>query len=546
MSGVGILALVVALFFIGYSTYGRFLSNRFKIDNRNIPPSQALYDGIDYVPAKSPVLFGHHFASIAGAGPIVGPVIAAAFGWVPVILWIILGSLFIGGVHDFSAIVASVRHKGKSIASVSEKYLGVTGKRLFLLFSWSALILVIAVFINIIADTFTKTPAAATSSSIFLILAVIFGLVVYRLKVPLWLATLIGVVLLFAGVGLGQALPLQASKITWQLLLIGYVFVASVTPVWILLQPRDYLNSFLLYALVIGGPIGSIYRHPQIHLAAFTTFQVNNLGTLFPILFVTIACGAISGFHSLVASGTTSKQIEKESDARAIGYGGMLVEGVLAALAIIAVASLDNAEFRQLYQEKQFIRAFALGIGNFINAIPLLNISSQTALNFATLAVSAFALTSLDTATRLARYNLQELCEKTDLPAEMQPALATNRYLATLVTVGFGAILTFSGKSDAIWPVFGSANQLLAALALLTVTLWLRSEKLNYIFTIIPALFMLLMTLCALGMLIFNNYVGANYLLASIAVLLFFLALWLSYLAFKVLRQLARQTITTH
>jgi carbon starvation protein len=546
MFGVGLLASVVALFLIGYTTYARFLSNRFRIDNHNQPPSQTLYDGVDYVPAKSPVLLGHHFASIAGAGPIVGPVIAAAFGWVPVILWIVLGSLFIGGVHDFSAIVASIRHKGKSIASVGEKYLGLSGKRLFLLFSWSSLILVIAVFTNIVADTFTKAPAAATSSLTFLLLAVLFGMAIYRFKVPLWLATLLGVVLLFGGVGLGQIWPIQASKFTWQVLLLCYVFVASITPVWILLQPRDYLNSFLLYALVIGGLVGVICYHPQIHLSAFTTFQVPNLGTLFPILFVTIACGAISGFHSLVASGTTSKQIEKESDARLIGYGGMLIEGVLAALAIVAVASLQTDQFHELYRDKQFVRAFALGLSNFISAIPFLHISPASALNFATLAVSAFALTSLDTATRIARYNFQELCEKADWPAERQPALASNRYLATLVTVGCGALLTFSGKSDAIWPVFGSANQLLAALALLTVTLWLSSEAINHLFTLIPALFMLLMTLCALGTLAFNNFIGANYLLAVIAVMLFLLALWLSFMTFKVLRQLSRQSPVPH
>ncbi len=544
MTGIVLILVVISLFSGAYCTYGCFLSRQFKINNNNVPPSRSEYDGIDYVPAKSPVLLGHHFASIAGAGPIVGPIIAAAFGWVPVILWIILGAIFIGGVHDFSSIVTSIRNKGKAIATVSEKYIGISGKRLFLLFSWAALVLVIAVFTNIVADTFVKSPSSATSSIIFLLLAILFGLAVYRLKMPLWLATLIGVALLFGGVVCGNYFPLSGSREFWQVMLIIYIFVASVTPVWILLQPRDYLNSYLLYTLMLGGLLGIFFYKPQINLNAFTTFSVPTLGTLFPILFVTIACGAISGFHSLVASGTTSKQLEKESDARLIGYGGMLIEGVLAALALIAVASLSRAEFKDLYQNKQFVLAFATGLSNFINTIPFLHISLDTARNFATLAVSAFALTSLDTATRIARYNFQELFEKRDLPKEKQPLISTNRYLATFITVACGAALTFSGKSDAIWPIFGSANQLLAALALLTVTIWLASEKTNFALSLIPAIFMLIITLLALAILSYNNLIGHNYLLGIIAISLLLLALWLTILAFKIIRQLQRSKPT--
>jgi carbon starvation protein len=494
-----------------------------------------MYDGVDYCPAKTPVLVGHHFASIAGAGPIVGPIIAASFGWIPVYVWILLGATFIGGVHDYTSIVASVRHKGKSIGQIIETYIGHNGKKLFLLFAWATLILVIAVFMLIVANTFASIPSSGTSSLLFILLAVAFGLTVYKYKFPLWLSSIIGVVLLFFCIYIGNLFPLQLSSQVWIYILIGYIFIASVTPVWILLQPRDYLNSYFLYSLMIGGIVGLFFTFPEIHLAPVTNFSIDKIGYLFPALFVTVACGAISGFHSIVGSGTTSKQLDKESDARVVGYGSMLIEGILAVLALLSVASLDQQHFLELLESKGAVAAFSTGVANFIHNIPFLNISTTVATNFAALAVSAFALTTLDTATRLARFSFQEFFEIRE--KKEQNILVKNRFVATAITVAFGATLTFSGQTMSIWPVFGSANQLLAAIALLAITVWIASLKLNFSFTLIPMIFMFAVTLTALVTLFYTNILNNNYILSIISVLLFVLALILVFQAYRVLRQ---------
>lgn len=535
MSGVVLILFAMIMFIVAYRFYGGFLSRKLSITNDNETPSHTMYDGVDYCPAKSPVLLGHHFASIAGAGPIVGPIIAASFGWIPVYLWVLFGAVFIGGVHDYSSIVASIRHKGKSIGQIIENYIGIKGKKLFLLFAWSTLILVIAVFTIITADTFYAIPSSGTSSLLFMILAIGFGLTVYRYKAPLWISSVIGVTLLFFCIYLGNVFPIQLSKETWMLILLAYVFVASVTPVWILLQPRDYLNSYFLYALMIGGIVGLFFTMPEVHLEPVTNFSVGKLGYLFPALFVTVACGAISGFHSIVGSGTTSKQLDKETDARIVGYGGMLIEGILAVLSLLSVASLDQQHFLELLNTKGAVTAFSTGIANFMHNIPFLGIQTEHAVNFAALAVSAFALTSLDTATRLARYSFQEFFEVKG--KNEQNILVKNRYVATAVTVTFGAALTFSGQSMAIWPVFGSANQLLAAIALLALTVWFAHLKLNYLFTLIPMLFMFAVTLSSLVMLVYSNLLSQNFTLTIISLLLFVLAVILSSQAYQVLRK---------
>ncbi len=290
---------------------------------------------------------GHHFASIAGAGPINGPIQAAIFGWVPATLWILLGGIFIGGVHDFGSLLASLRHKSKSIGDIIQANVGLTAKRLFLLFSWSTLVLIVAAFTNIVADTFVATPQAATASLLFIPLAVIFGFTVYRRNAPLSLSTALGVAVLALCIWIGYVAPFSLSKTTWIIILAVYIVAASVMPVWILLQPRDYLNSFLLYGMMIGGAVGILLYNPKIQLPAFTSLKV---GTeyLFPILFITIACGAISGFHSLVASGTTAKQLNKEGDAKLIGYGSMLIESTLAIISIITAAYLTQDKFAEL------------------------------------------------------------------------------------------------------------------------------------------------------------------------------------------------------
>jgi carbon starvation protein len=544
MNGIELILIAFVMYVIAYKLYGSFLSKKFDVTDKTETPSHTMYDGVDYVPAKAPVLLGHHFASIAGAGPIVGPVIAAGFGWIPVYLWVVFGAIFIGGVHDYSSIVASIRHQSKSIGYIIQSYIGVSGKKLFLVFAWATLILVIAVFTIIVADTFRHIPSAGTSSILFMFLAVIFGIAIYRLKVPLWIATTIGVILLFLSIPAGNMFPIQLSTLTWQLILFGYIFVASTVPVWILLQPRDYLNSFFLYALMISGMVGIFFAAPSINIPAFNSFSLDKVGYLFPALFVTVACGAISGFHSIVGSGTTAKQLNKESDGKIIGYGGMLIEGMLAVLSLIAVASMVNKEFIDILTTKGPVPAFSLGVARFINAIPVLNISIPLAETFTALAVSAFALTSLDTATRLARFMLQEYFESKEKSAK--PLLISNRFVATGITVAFGAALTFSGKTMSIWPVFGSANQLLAALALLALTVWVANLKKGYLFILIPMIFMFAVTLTALGMLIYQNFVINNYTLSLISILLFTLAVLLGIKAYNVLlngKELSKEII---
>ncbi|MCS7053891.1 MAG: carbon starvation protein A [Ignavibacterium sp.] len=533
MNGIELVLISLIVFVIAYKFYGGYVSKILEVNNKNQTPSHSLNDGIDYCPAKAPVLLGHHFASIAGAGPIVGPVIAAGFGWIPVYLWVLFGAIFIGGVHDFSTIIASVRHQSKSIGYLIQSYVGESGKKLFLIFSWSTLILVIAVFTIIVSDTFTNIPSAATSSILFILLAIIFGISIYRLKVNLIIGTTIGVILLSLCVLAGYYFPIQLSKIGWQLILFLYIFAASVTPVWILLQPRDYLNSFFLYALMIGGFVGIFFASPSVNLPAFSSFSLDKVGYLFPALFVTVACGAISGFHSLVGSGTTAKQLDKETDAKIVGYGGMLIEGLLAVLSLVAVASLVNKEFIDILVNKGPVAAFSLGIARFLNSIPLLNISIEAGQSFAALAVSAFALTSLDTAARLARFMWQEYFET--FTTKNINSILTNRFVATGITVFVGALLTFSGHTMSIWPVFGSANQLLAALALLSLTAWIAYLKKETKFVMIPMLFMFAVTLTSLAMLALTNFNSANYLLSLISILLFLLAVTLGVKTYKVL-----------
>lgn len=533
MNGIELILIALVMFVAAYKLYGGFLTKRLDVNNNKETPAHTMSDGVDYCPAKAPVLLGHHFASIAGAGPIVGPVIAAGFGWMPVYLWVVFGSIFIGGVHDYASIIASVRHQSKSIGFIIQSYIGISGKKLFLIFAWATLILVIAVFTIIVADTFTHIPSAGTSSILFMLLAVLFGIAIYRLKIPLWIATIVGVVLLFLSIPAGNLFPLQLDTLTWQLILFAYIFIASTVPVWILLQPRDYLNSFFLYALMIGGIVGVLFAAPAINIPAFNSFSLDKVGYLFPALFVTVACGAISGFHSIVGSGTTAKQLNKETDGRIVGYGGMLIEGMLAVLSLIAVASMVNKEFIDILVSKGPVTAFSLGVARFINAIPILNISVATAQTFTALAVSAFALTSLDTATRLARFMFQEYFENKE--SEKQSIFVSNRYASTAITVLFGAALTLSGKTMSIWPVFGSANQLLAALALLALTVWVANLKKGYLFVLIPMIFMFAVTLTALAMLIYTNFMATNYTLSIISILLFTLAVMLGIKAYSVL-----------
>lgn len=531
---VVILLIGIVLLLIGYVTYGSWLAKEWGLDPSRPTPSHELADGVDYVPASKAVLLGHHFASIAGAGPITGPILASVFGWVPVFLWVVIGSLFFGGVHDFGSLLASVRHRGQSIGVVIEKSVGHQEKQLFNLFSWLTLILVVAAFANIIVNTFVDNGAVATTSLLFIVLAIVFGLVNQRTNLPLWLTTIFGVAVLFACIWIGMLLPISAPKEVWWVVILIYIYIASVAPVWILLQPRDYLNSYLLYAMIAGAVIGIFLYRPDIQLPAFTGFRTGG-GFLFPMLFVTVACGAISGFHSLVSSGTTSKQLASERDAKLVGYGSMLIEGALAVVALISAAYLTSEQFAGFASPTL---VFANGLATFMQSFGLPFNVGQT---FVALAVSAFALTSLDTATRIGRFIFQEFFTSVDeKTGEIKGGILTNLHVATAITVALGGALGLAGYQR-VWPIFGSANQLLAALALLAVAVWLKKQGKNNKMIIVPMVFMFTVTIFALILLIYNNATTlgttGNPILMVIAALLLVLAVILAMHSSKRLRE---------
>ncbi|MCF6459570.1 carbon starvation CstA family protein [Clostridium sp. Cult3] len=516
----------IIIFIIAYATYGSWLAKKWGVDPTRKTPAHEINDGVDYVPTSSAVLLGHHFSSIAGAGPINGPIQAAIFGWVPVLLWIVIGSIFFGGVHDYGSLFVSIRHKGKSIGEVINDTMGKKGKQLFSIFAWLTLLLIVAAFTNIVASTFAATPQAATSSLLFIVLAIGFGFAVYRKGVSLKVGTVFGVILLFICVWLGTVFPIQLSVNTWIFILAIYIFIASTAPVWILLQPRDYLNSFLLYAMMAGAILGLVIYQPEIKLEAVTSFKVNGQ-YLFPMLFVTVACGAISGFHSLVGSGTTSKQLDNEADAKKIGYGGMLIEGALAVVALITAAYLTQGELSELLEGGP-VNVFANGVGIFMSKF---GIPFEAGKTFVALAVSAFALTSLDTATRLGRFIFQEYFED---PEKETKSPLTNMYVSTAITVIIGSILAAGGYA-AIWPIFGSANQLLSALALMAIALWLKKADKSFNMITIPMIFMLIVTLTALVFLIVNNVKSSNYILVVFPILLFVFAIVLAVEGYRIL-----------
>ena len=472
MTGLSLLLAATAVFGFAYFTYGKILERVLGIDPARQPPSITCRDGVDYVPAAPAVLFGHHFASIAGAGPIVGPIAAAYFGWGAVVLWVVLGCIFIGAVHDMASLFLSVRHEGRSIASVIETVIGRPGKILFLIFCWSTLVLVCAEFTRQVAATFVGTPAVATSSLLFIALAVVFGVAVNRLGMKTLPATCVFVPIMFACVWIGTRLPLDlkvlagvspdGAQAIWTLVLLAYCFLASTLPVWLLLQPRDYLNSYLLYAMMALGFAGVFAATPALSLDAFTGLKaVNGAGKsmpIFPFLFITIACGACSGFHSLVASGTTAKQIASERHIRPVAYGGMLLEGVLAILALVAVGVFTQPQLIEKLGSATPVSLFASGLGAFCAK---LGIPQESATVFMSLAVSAFLMTSVDTATRLARFTWQELF--TTKPGKKQGYVsktASNMFVATALVVALVALLLLGNPEAAknLWNVFASTR----------------------------------------------------------------------------------------
>ena len=520
--------LIIALiaFAIAYKVYGSFLDKLVGIDEKAKTPAHTMTDGVDYVPAKAPVLLGHHFASIAGAGPITGPIAAVVFGWFPCFLWIVIGSIFVGGVHDYFGLITSARHKGLSVGEIIGQYVGKKARTWFLLFAWLALVLVVAVFTILTASAFAANASVATAGFLMLLIAMGMGFAMYRMNMSLSTVTVVGIILLFIAIWIGLSAPfLFFNQATWTWILIVYIIMAATLPVWMLLQPRDYLSSFLLYVALAGGFIGILIVRPVLVYPAYTSFRTG-VGYLFPMLFVTIACGAVSGFHSLVASGTTSKQLDNEKDSRMVGYGAMLLEGVLAVIALGTAAILTQQGMVQgLADWGGAVGVFAHGLGQFMAGF---GVPEETGFVFGSLTISAFLITSLDTATRLGRYCFEELT------SEKMPSIS-NRYIGTLVTVIAGGGLALTGQWTAIWPMFGSSNQLVAGLSLLGATAYLAHLGKNYKVTYYPMAFMIIMTVVALINLVFTNFGKGNILLGSIAILLLILASFVAYEGFQAL-----------
>lgn len=531
MNSLVLLIICIAVLVAGYIFYGGWLCKQWGVgEGKGQTPSHELEDGVDYVPAKAPVLMGHHFSSIAGAGPITGPIGAAMFGWLPVTLWILVGGIFFGGVHDFGALFASIRHKGQSIGEVISANMSRRAKRLFIIFSYLTLILVVAAFASIVAGTFGTTTAAgeavsdavmqtnasvAMVSLLFIAIAIAFGFLVYRRNAPMSVATVLGVIAIVVCMGIGMNFhPIYLSYKTWMVLVGIYIAIASVTPVWILLQPRDYLSSFLLYAMLAVALVGVVISHAPLGggdgLPAVTGFAVDNgngIQYMFPVLFTTVACGAISGFHSLVSSGTTSKQLDKETDAKPIAYGGMLLECVLA---VITVCAINFAyKYNAANPDTALSGATAIFAGGIANMFAGMGAGTVSILRtLLTLTYSAFCLTSLDTATRLARFMFQEFwLEPGQTPKDITDGwkkVMVNPYFATILTVVLGILLGMTGYGK-IWGLFGAANQLLAGIGLLAVATWLGNIGRNNKMFLAPMAFMIVVTICSLALTVKNQ-----------------------------------------
>ncbi len=540
-------ALVVALvtlaaYFIAYRFYARFLSERvLSLDPARKTPAHSFEDGFDFVPTKRVILFGHHFASIAGLGPILGPAIAVIWGWLPAVLWILFGSIFIGCVHDLSTLFVSLRNRGRSIGDVTRKLVGPRARILFLLLIFFTLSLAMGTFVRVIAVLFSGShPESVLPVVTLIFLAMAVGLLVYRRGVGITPATVFAIIVMFFSIWLGIRMPVTGIGIpAWAIILIVYAYIASVLPVWLLLQPRDYLNAFQLVIGMVLMYIGLFIFHP-----AIAAPPVNEAATgappLFPFLFITIACGAISGFHSLVSTGTTSKQLSRETDARAIGYGGMLAEGALAMIVVLACTSgITRGEWLEHYSSWQAasglsakMEAFVQGAGNFISKV---GIPAGLARSFIVVMAVGFAMTTLDSGTRLLRFNLEELGEGLGVKP------LQNRFVAALVAVvgiTYFSLMTVDGMPIGLtlWELFGTTNQILAALGLLTVSLFLYRLGKPIVYTLIPMIGMMIMTVTAMVVKLRTNLAARNWSLLIVGTVIMLLAVWLvveTVLAFR-------------
>ena len=494
MNGLVIVLIGIVALGAGYLFYGRWLAKKWGIDPNAKTPAYTHEDGQDYVPSSKFTVFSHQFSSIAGAGPVTGPILASVFGWVPVLLWLIIGGLFFGAVQDFGALYASVKNEGKSMGMIIEKYIGRTGRKLFMLFCWLFTLLVIAAFTDMVAGTFAGKgvevkvkgldaavtyahSTAATISMLFIVVAVIFGLIQKKVgKMNEVVRAVVAIALLVVMFAIGMKLPIYATKNAWIYIVMAYLFLASVMPMWLLMQPRDYMTTFMLLGMIIGAVVGVLVAHPSMQLNAFNGFCVVDTETkaniyLFPTLFVTIACGAVSGFHSLVSSGTSSKTISNEKDMPMVGYGAMVVESLLGIVALVVVGAVAVNGTKP---NGNPFEIFSSGVAGFLEKF---GVPVHFATVFMTMCVSALALTSLDSVARIGRMSFQELFYGDTTDPEKMPAwqrVLTNKYFATVITLFFGYLLTLGGYTN-VWPLFGSANQLLAALVLIALSVFLKT-----------------------------------------------------------------------
>lgn len=505
-----VIVLIAAVVLVAaYVFYGRWLANKWGIDPKAETPAVKFKDGKDYVPTNGWTVFSHQFSSIAGAGPVTGAIQAAAFGWLPVLLWILIGGVFFGAVTDFGALYASVKNEGKSMGMLIEKYIGKFGRKIFLLFCWLFTLIVTAAFADMVAGTFnsytvvdgvsqlsdaaTTNGAAGMVSIMFMVFAVVFGLLQKKFNLSGWKEAVVGIVCIIASFAIGMVCPLTFNKDTWSYITFVYIFFAAVLPMWILKQPRDYMTTFMFICMIAGAVIGLFVAHPTMNLPVFTGFTNDKLGTLFPILFVTVACGAVSGFHSLVSSGTSSKTVENEKDMLKVGYGAMVLESLLAVLALCVAGAAAAADGTAAAGTP--FQIFSRGVAGFFE---MFGVPVYVATVFMTMCVSALALTSLDAVARIGRMSFQELFSVDDMEhAAPWRKLFCNTYFSTIVTLLCGYVLTKIGYAN-IWPLFGSANQLLSALVLITLCVFLKVTGRSNKMLFPPLIIMLCVTFTAL------------------------------------------------
>ena len=505
-----VIVLIAAVVLVAaYAFYGRWLANKWGIDPKAETPAVKINDGKDYVPTNGWTVFSHQFSSIAGAGPVTGAIQAAAFGWLPVLLWILLGGVFFGAVTDFGALYASVKNEGKSMGMLIEKYIGKLGRKLFLLFCWLFTLIVIAAFADMVAGTFNaytvvdgvselaetaaSNGAAGMVSIMFMVFAAIFGLVQKKFQLTGWKEAVVGIVCIVASFAIGMNCPLIFDKNTWSYITFVYIFFAAVMPMWLMKQPRDYMTTFMFIGMIAGAVIGLLIAHPTMNLPVYTGFTNENLGTLFPILFVTVACGAVSGFHSLISSGTSSKTVENEKDMLKVGYGAMVLESLLAVLALCVAGAAAAADGTPAAGTP--FQIFSRGVAGFFE---MLGVPVYVATVFMTMCVSALALTSLDACARISRMSFQELFAVDDMEhAAPWRKLLCNTYFSTILTLVCGFVLTKIGYAN-IWPLFGSANQLLSALVLITLCVFLKVTGRSNKMLFPPLVIMLCVTFTAL------------------------------------------------